>query len=66
MNSRNRDSRHTLFKKLNILPLISQYILTFLLFVVGNRELYKSNFDIHNINTRQDRFAPSYIEMNYI
>ena len=35
-----------------MLPLVSQYIFSFLLFVVRNRELYKSNFDIHNINTR--------------
>jgi len=46
------DSCHTLFKKLNILPLKSQYIFSLLLFVVRNRELYKSNSDNHSINAR--------------
>jgi len=53
MNSRNSDSRHTLFKKINILSLESQYIFSLLLFVVKIRELYKSNSDIHSINTRR-------------
>jgi hypothetical protein len=38
--------------KLNILPLPSQYIFSLLLFVLKNRDLYKSNFEIHSINTR--------------
>jgi len=46
------DSCRTLFKKLSILPLKSQYIFSLLLFVVRNRELYKSNSDNHSINTR--------------
>jgi len=46
------DLRRTLFKKLNILPLKSQYIFFLLLFVVRNRELYKSNSDNHNIDIR--------------
>ena len=52
MNSINRDTGHALFKKLNILSLKSQYIFSLLLFVVRNRELCKSNSDIHNINTK--------------
>ena len=52
MNSRNRDTCCALFKKLNILPLKSRYIFSLLLFVVRNRELCKSNSNIHNINTR--------------
>ena len=41
-----------IIKKLNILPLKSQYIFSLLLFVVQNRELYKSNSEILSINTR--------------
>jgi hypothetical protein len=39
-------------KKLCILPLHSQYIFSILLFVVKNRGLYKTNFDVHKFNTR--------------
>jgi hypothetical protein len=48
-----RDS-HTenIFRKLKILPLQSQYI--YLLFVVNNRQHFKINSDIHNINTRNN------------
>jgi hypothetical protein len=38
---------------LKILPLHSQYILSLLLFVIDNKNIYNSNSDIHNINTRQ-------------
>ena len=48
----NRDSCRQLFKNLKILPLKSQYIFSFLLFVAENRDLYESNSEIHNINTR--------------
>jgi hypothetical protein len=41
-----------LFKKLKILLLQSQYILSLLLFVIKNRDLFKSNSEIHGINTR--------------
>jgi hypothetical protein len=41
-----------LFKKLNILPLQSQYIFSLLLFVINNRDLSKSNIEIHVINMR--------------
>ena len=40
------------FKKLKILPLQSQYILSLLLFVVDNGDYFKVNSEIHNINTR--------------
>jgi hypothetical protein len=43
---------HRLFKNLNILPFKSQYIFSFLLFVAKYRDLYESNSEIHNINTR--------------
>jgi hypothetical protein len=53
MNARNRDScRRHLFKNPKILPLKSQYIFFHLLFVAEKRDLYKSNSEIHNINTR--------------
>ena len=39
-------------KKLEILPLKSQYILSTILFVVKNKELFTTNQEIHNINTR--------------
>jgi hypothetical protein len=52
MNARNRDSCHQLFKNLKILPLKSQYIFSQLLFVAQNIDLYESNSEIHNINTR--------------
>jgi len=47
-----RDSCHELFKNLEVLPFQSQYIFSLLLFVVKNRELFRSNSDAHNINTR--------------
>jgi len=52
MNARNRDSYHQLFKKLEILPLKSQYIFSLLLFIAKNGALYESNSENHNIDTR--------------
>jgi hypothetical protein len=52
MNDRKRDSCHQLFKNLKILLLKSQYNFSLLLFVAKNRDLYESNYKIHNINTR--------------
>jgi len=52
MGSSNRDSYRELFKNLKVLPLQSQYIFPLLLFVVKNRELFRSNSDVHNINTK--------------
>jgi len=52
MNARNTDSCHHLFKNLKNLPLMSQYIFSLLLFVAKNRDLYESNSEIHNFNTR--------------
>ena len=45
-----RDSRRQLFKKLEKLPLQSQYIFSILLFIIKNKELYTTNQEIHNIN----------------
>ena len=47
-----RDSCRQLFKRLEVLPLKSQYILATLMFVVKNKELFTTNQEIHNINTR--------------
>jgi hypothetical protein len=52
MNARNKDSWCQLFKNLKILPLKSQYIFYLLLFVSENGDLYDSNSEIYNINTR--------------
>jgi hypothetical protein len=49
--SRSRDSCRQLFKRL---PLQSQYIFSVLLFVVKNKDLYSTNQEIHNINTRSN------------
>jgi hypothetical protein len=49
---RGRDSCREHLKKLKILPLKSQYILSLLLFVVDNGDYFKVNSGIHNINTR--------------
>ena len=61
MNVNNRQSCHDLFKKLSILPLHSQYILSLSLFVVNNIDKFKSNSEIHSINTRNrfDLFLPA-------
>ena len=50
--SRSRDSCRQLFKRLEILPLQSQYTFSVLLFVVKNKDLCTTNQEIHNITTR--------------
>jgi len=61
MNAGNGQSCRKLFKKLNILPLHSQYILSLLLFVVKHINMFKINLMIHSINTRHcsDLYLPS-------
>jgi hypothetical protein len=49
---RDRDSCREHFKKIKILPLQSQYILSLLLFIVDNGDYFKVNSEIHNINTK--------------
>jgi hypothetical protein len=49
---RDRESCREYFRKLKVLPLQSQYIYLLLLFVINNRQHFKINSDIHNINTR--------------
>jgi hypothetical protein len=50
---RRTDLCRDLFKNLKIMPLQSQYIVSFLLFVVNNRHKFKVKFGAHHINTRQ-------------
>jgi len=49
----NRVACRNLFKKLQILPLTSQYMLSLLMFVIQNRNIYSTNIENHNIDTRQ-------------
>jgi hypothetical protein len=51
-NTGRRDSCRQLFRQLQILPLPSQYIFSMLVFVNKNRELFLSNSELHDINTR--------------
>jgi hypothetical protein len=48
---RDRESCREYFRKLKILPLQSQYIYLFLSFAINNRQNFKINSDIHNVNT---------------
>jgi hypothetical protein len=48
-----RVSCRDLFKKFQILPLTSQYILSLLLFIVENKNIFLSNNENHNLDTRQ-------------
>jgi len=51
-SSRTRDSCRELFKKLEILPLYSQYIYSISIFVIKNKHLFYTNNQIHSIHTR--------------
>ena len=51
-NKSKRDSCRHLFKQLQILTLPSQYILSLLVFVTKNRNLFLSNSEIYNLNTQ--------------
>jgi hypothetical protein len=51
-NSRMRDSCREMFKKLEILPLYSQYILSISIFVIKNKHLFYTNKQIHSMHTR--------------
>ena len=52
MNSNKNASCRELFKKLNILPLQSQYIYSILLFIIKNKDQFHLNLHIITINTR--------------
>jgi hypothetical protein len=49
----NRVTCRSLFKKFQILPLKSQYIVSLLMFVVQNKTLYLTNTENYNLDTRQ-------------
>ena len=49
----NRFLSRNLFKKLQILPLTSQYILSLLKFVVQNKNFFSTNNENHNLDTTQ-------------
>ena len=53
MGCRRSASCTNLFRKLKILPLTSQYILSTMMFIVNNKHQFIVNSEIHNINTRQ-------------
>ena len=52
LNANNRESCREFFKKLQILPLSSQYIKSIALLVVKNIDKFVSNSELHSINTR--------------
>jgi hypothetical protein len=47
-----KEEYRELFKKLNILLLASEFLLSLLSFIVDNMEKFQTNSDIHSINTR--------------
>jgi len=51
INSRARDPYRGLFKKLEILPLYSQYIFSLSIFVIKNKHLFSTNYQIHSVHT---------------
>jgi hypothetical protein len=51
-NSTKRTSCHSFFKKLGILPLQAQYILSISMFIIANKELFTFNSQVHNLNIR--------------
>jgi hypothetical protein len=51
-NTKRRASCRELFKKCNILPLASEFLLSLLSFVVDNLETFQTNSDIRSVSTR--------------
>lgn len=52
MGMKQRDTCRPVFKKLNILTLASQYILSLMIFMISNLEHFTFNCAIHNKSTR--------------
>jgi hypothetical protein len=50
--ARPKDSCREYFKALQILPLAAQYILSIVLFMIFNKDLFKIISEIHSFNTR--------------
>ena len=53
MGYKNKVSCRNLFRRLEILPFVSQYILLRMLFVVNNKILFTLNSENHTKGTRQ-------------
>jgi hypothetical protein len=51
-HSKTIDSCRELFKRLEILPLYSQYLFSLSIFVVKNKHLFTTDNQIHNVHTR--------------
>jgi hypothetical protein len=49
-----RDSCREHFRDMNILPLSSQYIYSLMMFVIKSREIFDTNRDCYEIDTRQN------------
>jgi hypothetical protein len=49
-----RDSCREHFRDMNILPLRLQYIYSLVMFVIKNREIFNTNSDCYEIDTRQN------------
>jgi hypothetical protein len=50
--AKRRASFRELFKKFNILPPASEFLLSLLSFIVDNMEKFQTNSDIHSTSTR--------------
>jgi hypothetical protein len=61
MNARTNEPCRNIFRRLGILTLYSQYILSVIMFVAKNRQIFASNESIHNFGTRRklDLHVPS-------
>jgi len=53
MGYKNKVSCRNLFRRLEILPFVSQYILLLVLFIVKNKNLFTLNSENHTKGTRQ-------------
>jgi hypothetical protein len=53
MGCRKNVSCRNLFKKLKVLPLMSQYIFSLMMFVINNKNQFTINSEVHDINSRQ-------------
>ena len=53
MGCRKEVSCRNLFRKLKILPLMSQYILSLMMSIIKNKNQFTENSQIHSIKTRQ-------------
>jgi len=47
-----RSSCRSLFRKLNILPIACQYVLSLMLFIVDNQKDFLTNAHVHGLDTR--------------